>query len=143
MRNRKRIIISAIIVIAIIAVIVFRIISNAPADQKRGTMLIVQVEKVHRMDLIDKINLNGDVTASQQATLYAKVSGTLDRTYVNMGDAVQRGTILALIDTVDSRKRSFKHKRHISTRNSITSGRKISSINISSPSRMSIMPRWF
>jgi membrane fusion protein (multidrug efflux system) len=101
MRNRKRIIISAVIVIAIIAVIVFRIISNAPTDSKRSTLLIVQVEKVHRMNLTDKINLNGDVTASQQATLYAKVSGTLDRTYVNMGDAVQRGAILALIDTIE------------------------------------------
>ncbi len=101
MKHKRRIVIAAVIIIAFVVIIALRIVSNTPADPRRGNVLTVQVEKVHRMNLIDRINLNGDVIAYQQATLYAKVSGTLDQTYVNMGDAVKAGTVLALIDTVE------------------------------------------
>ena len=101
MGHHKRVIIAVLALIAIIAVVIVRIALNAPSDSRRGNVLIVQTDKVHRMTLIDNITLNGDVMAYQQATLYAKVSGTLDRTYVNMGDAVKKGTVLARIDTVE------------------------------------------
>ncbi|MGD0339737.1 MAG: efflux RND transporter periplasmic adaptor subunit [Bacteroidota bacterium] len=101
MKHKRWIIIAVIIAIAFVGIIAIRIVSNTTADPKRGNILTVQVDKVHRMNLVDRINLNGDVTAYQQATLFAKVSGTLDQTYVNMGDAVKAGNILALIDTIE------------------------------------------
>lgn len=101
MKHKRRFVIAAIIVVAFIGIIAFRIASNTSSDPRRGNVLTVQVEKVHRMNLIERINLNGDVLPDQQATLYPKVSGTIDRMYYDMGDAVKRGTVLALIDTIE------------------------------------------
>ncbi len=57
----------------------------------------VQVAKPERRTVVRSIDLPGDVQAYQQARLYAKVAGYLDKVLVDKGDAVTAGQLLAVI----------------------------------------------
>lgn len=95
-------IIAGIFIIALAGVVTFKIIGTNPAaDTRRQSAPLVKVEKPQRETVIYKLQLTGDVAAIQQANIFSKVSGNLERVYADMGSSVRRNQILALIDSTE------------------------------------------
>src|SRR5882724_6333145 len=69
------------------------------AAQAQAAQKTVEVQSTtpQRKDVWRRITLPGDVVPLQEATLYAKVPGYLDKILVDKGDHVKAGQILALI----------------------------------------------
>jgi membrane fusion protein (multidrug efflux system) len=84
------------------ALFLWRISSgDSNADIRRQIIPAVKTEHPLRQTVVYTLIYTADVVAIQQASIYAKVSGTLDRVYVDMGSSVRRGQMLALIDTTE------------------------------------------
>jgi RND family efflux transporter MFP subunit len=90
-------------VIALIALIVaYRVMSGgAAADPRRLNVPIVKIETGRRETVTAGLRFTGDVVAIQQASIFSKVSGNLERCFVDMGTPVRANQILALIDTTE------------------------------------------
>ncbi len=95
-------IIAGIITLALLGVVAYKIMGNNPAaETRRQNLPLVKIEKPQRETVIYKLQLTGDVTAIQQANIFSKVSGNLERVYADMGTRVRRNQILALIDSTE------------------------------------------
>jgi RND family efflux transporter MFP subunit len=84
------------------ALFIWRMVSGDPgADTRRQNIPVVKTEHPLRQTVMYDLQYTADVAAIQQAGIYPKVSGTLDRVYADMGTPVRRGQMLALIDTTE------------------------------------------
>lgn len=102
MRKQKTYIIVGIVFLAILAIAVIRITTRRSASgPRRSNVPTVRVEKPFRDTVAYTLQSTGDVVSIQQASIFSKVSGNLDRVYVNLGVAVKRNQLLALIDTTE------------------------------------------
>jgi HlyD family secretion protein len=61
----------------------------------------VQVSPVIRKDLTYFLSATGDIVPLMQVDLFPKVSGYLEQIYVNLGDSVRQGQVIARIDEAD------------------------------------------
>jgi len=70
---------------------------------KRGpqTEITVQISPVVRKNLTYSLFATGDITPMMQVDLFPRVSGYLERIYVNLGDSVRQGQVIAQIDQAD------------------------------------------
>ena len=88
--------------VVLAALFVWRMASGDPsADVRRQNVPVVKTEHPLRQTVMYNLLYTADVVAVQQAGIYPKVSGTLDRVYADMGTPVRRGQMLALIDTTE------------------------------------------
>jgi membrane fusion protein, multidrug efflux system len=88
--------------IVLLGLLAFRIFSgNAGQENRRPPAPLVKVEKPTLENITYTLRYTGNVIPAQQATLFSKVSGTLERVYVDMGVPVRQGQLLALIDTTE------------------------------------------
>ena len=95
----KKIII-AIIALAIVGIGAYKVATRKPkATAKRPTATLVKIESPKREDIEYTVKLTGDMQPIQQANIYSKVGGNLEKEFVNIGDNVREGQLLALIDT--------------------------------------------
>jgi len=104
MNARKRLwyIIASALGLILVLLIIWRIATgDSSADTRRQNIPVVRTEPPLRQRVVYVLLYTADVVAIQQAAIYAKVSGTLDRVYVDMGAKVSAGQRLALIDTVE------------------------------------------
>ena len=84
------------------ALFIWRMTSGDPgADTRRQNIPVVKTEHPLRQTVMYDLLYTADVAAIQQAGIYPKVSGTLDRVYADIGSSVRRGQMLALIDTTE------------------------------------------
>jgi RND family efflux transporter MFP subunit len=100
-KNRKRVLTIASSFVVLLALLVFlRIRANAddPVRNARPTPTVV-VSTAQRGSISRTIQFTGNIDAYQTANIYPKVSGNLEDEFVNIGDYVQKGQMLALIDT--------------------------------------------
>ena len=72
--------------------------SAVPALAADSKPLEVAVTKLSHGDVTRYVTLPGTIRANQQATLYAKVAGYLQRVTVDVGDRVKAGQVLAEIE---------------------------------------------
>jgi len=104
MKKRSRILIAGGVIAAlvVVAVVVINTRSgNAKTEGRRIVAAIVQVEMPKRETVVFQRQFTGDVNTIQQAAIYSKVSGNLEREFVDMGMHVVRNQELALIDTTE------------------------------------------
>jgi membrane fusion protein (multidrug efflux system) len=100
-RNRKRAYLFISVLVVFFGLLTyFRIRTNAndPARNARP-IPTVEVSMPQRGSISRTIEFTGNIEAYQEANIYPKVSGNLEQEFVNIGDYVQRGQLLALIDT--------------------------------------------
>jgi len=64
-----------------------------------GTLPAVDVVVVHSASAAGNLTLPGETAAWYESTIYARVSGYVAKWYVDIGDHVKNGQLLALIDT--------------------------------------------
>ncbi|MCL2415605.1 MAG: efflux RND transporter periplasmic adaptor subunit [Defluviitaleaceae bacterium] len=62
---------------------------------------IVSHNSVRRGDLIESINIRGAVESVSRRNVHSTLNFVVDRIYVEVGDTVQEGQILAILDTGD------------------------------------------
>ena len=97
-----------IILIALVAVgglILYR--SWASTERRSASQRVVrgdipvQVSPVTRQDLTYSLVANGDISPLMQIDLSPKVSGYLEKIFVEMGDSVRQGQVIAQIDRAE------------------------------------------
>ena len=100
--SKKNKIILIIGACAVVVVAAIRILSgNGASDPRRQLLPLVKIQKPTRESVLYKLQFTGDMVAVRQANIYAKVGGSLERVYVDIGSAVTAGQMLALIDTTE------------------------------------------
>lgn len=72
----------------------------APQRVKRGD-IPVQVYPVLLKPLVYSVSMTGDITPLMQVDLFPKVSGYLEGIFVQIGDSVKQGQLIAQIDRTD------------------------------------------
>jgi RND family efflux transporter MFP subunit len=101
-RIKKKYIIGSGIVVALLLIVILRIaLTSSAIDPRRQGIVLVKVQKPFKETMRTIFTYTGDVLPLQQATIYAKVSGNLERNYVEMGTYVRANQMLALIDTTE------------------------------------------
>jgi RND family efflux transporter MFP subunit len=86
----------------IIIAVMFRITSDAKnTDARRTGIPFVKIEKPLREVVQQKLQYNGDVLPIQQAGIFSKVSGNLERIYADMGSSVRMNQLIASIDSTE------------------------------------------
>ncbi len=102
MKTQTKYLIPLGIVAVLVAVIVYRILTGGtPADSRRQSAPLVKVEPARRETVTYALRFTGDVAPVQQASIFSKVSGNLERVYADMGLPVRQNQLLALIDTTE------------------------------------------
>ncbi len=88
--------------VLIVALVYLRISGSESAGtaRKQGA-IIVKVDFPRRETMTQVLQLTGDVLPIQQAMVYSRVPGTLEKVLVNMGDHVRANQLLASIDTTE------------------------------------------
>ncbi len=100
MKKNLRVILPVFVLL--IGVVAWRIISTGPPPDTRRQMIpLVTVEFPRRETIVDELRYQGDVMPIQQANLFSKVNGNLERVLVDIGAQVKQNQLLALIDTTE------------------------------------------
>ncbi len=74
---------------------------QAAAKQEREALPVVLVAKTKRAPAVTVLLLPGDITPVTEASIYARSSGYVRRRYVDFGDRVRAGQLLADIEAPD------------------------------------------
>ncbi|HEY6953034.1 MAG TPA: efflux RND transporter periplasmic adaptor subunit [Bacteroidota bacterium] len=74
---------------------------DAAKDPRRNNAPLVKIERPQRQTIRYQLTFNGDVNAYQQATIYARITGNLEKVNVDLGSMVRMGQLLARIDSVE------------------------------------------
>jgi membrane fusion protein (multidrug efflux system) len=99
---KPKVILPIALVVVLVAAAIYKIVGDRPsAEMRRQNIIAVTVQQPQRETIIQRIQLTGDVLPIQQASIFSKVSGTLDRVYANIGTKARTGQLLALIDTTE------------------------------------------
>ena len=88
--------------------VAYRFFAQRPAAQaaRPQNAPLVRIEKPVRETVVHKLQLSGDVAAIQQAAIFSRVSGNLERVLVDIGDRVRRNQLLAVIDSTELRQQA-------------------------------------
>jgi multidrug efflux pump subunit AcrA (membrane-fusion protein) len=74
---------------------------DAQADQETNALPVVEVMTVHQGSSAEQLTLPGTVTPVSAAHIYARAAGYLKARYVDLGDKVHKGQLLAVISAPD------------------------------------------
>ncbi len=101
MKKRHRYIWFGVAVLIVIGVIGYRLSNRTdPAKaQRQQPVPAVKVASPSVETITASVQYTGSMTAIRQAGVYSKVVGNLENVYVNIGDVVHEGQLLAMIDT--------------------------------------------
>jgi RND family efflux transporter MFP subunit len=90
-----------LVVVIILGIIGFRMMHrDDPASAKRQQPVpAVRTATPSITTLTSTLEYTGNMMAIQQAGVYSKVTGNLEAVYVNIGQTVRQGQLLAMIDT--------------------------------------------
>jgi RND family efflux transporter MFP subunit len=98
---RPYVIVGSIVALLAIAVVARIMSVDSTAGSRRVNVQIVRVEKLKRENVDYTLQFNGDIIAIQQANIFSKVTGNLDRVFVDMGTLAHRNQLLAVIDSTE------------------------------------------
>ncbi|HZV12539.1 MAG TPA: efflux RND transporter periplasmic adaptor subunit [Candidatus Kapabacteria bacterium] len=103
MKSRNRILIIIIILVALSGAgyLVYSRVQSVAAEQQKRRQLapLVQVQKPELKDFQQKFAYNGDVLPMQQANIFSRVSGNIEKMYADIGEYVHAGQLLAVVDS--------------------------------------------
>ncbi len=100
MKNKK-LLIAIIGILVLLVIVVLRIRSTRKPQVKATATTLVTVGHPLKITLKKIVTLTGSITAYQQASIFARVGGYLEKIPVNIGDSVKRGQVLAVINYQD------------------------------------------
>ncbi len=97
-RKKRTFFIASIVILMLVIWSVVKISKNSGMKRVIPAPVIVQGKAV-RGEIARSESLTGDILPVQQATIYSKVGGNIEKIFVDIGDRVKQNQILALIDT--------------------------------------------
>jgi membrane fusion protein, multidrug efflux system len=99
--KKKRILVFGILSIIILIILAyFRIMDSLSESSRRPAVIpSVIVSKPVIGEISSTLSLTGDINPIQQANIYSRVSGNIQKIYCDIGEPVRQGKLLALIDT--------------------------------------------
>lgn len=106
--KNKKVRILAGIMAAVVLVIAYRIYSNIMSEKERAARMAqkkaiaVEVSLPERRTIVPRLSFTGSLDPEWQAEVAAKVDGRLEKVYVNEGDRVFKGQVLALLERTDT-----------------------------------------
>jgi membrane fusion protein (multidrug efflux system) len=100
-RSRPLWAVAAVALVLVVAAVVRIATRRSVQHSRRQNSALVRVEIPSRDTVTYTLQSTGDVVAIQAASIVAKVGGSLDRVNANLGDRVQPGQSLALVDTTE------------------------------------------
>jgi RND family efflux transporter MFP subunit len=74
---------------------------DSAKDPRRSNAPLVRVDQPLRQLVRYQLSFNGDVIAYQQATIYARIAGNLEKVNCDLGSVVKFGQVLALVDSLE------------------------------------------
>ena len=90
------------VVILLASVLAYKILTrDDAASTRRQNIPLVKTSPPVRQTMQYVLQFTGDMIPVLQANIFSKVSGNLERVYVDMGTQVRRNQLLALIDTTE------------------------------------------
>jgi RND family efflux transporter MFP subunit len=101
MSKKKKVIISvSVIILLAFSIFVFlRIRSNILASEKKIVAApSVEVTNPTRGDISSIITFTGDILAIEQTNIFSRANGNIEKIFVDIGDYVNAGKLLAVID---------------------------------------------
>ena len=101
MSSKKKVLISvSVIVFLIFAVFIYiRIRANIVASEKKNTVAqSVEITNPSRGDISSIISFSGDILPIEQTSIFSRVNGNIEKIFVDIGDYVNSGKLLAVID---------------------------------------------
>jgi hypothetical protein len=102
MKLTPKILYPGVALLVVLGFVIYRIVFGSGAkDIVRQNVSLVRVEQARRETVTYKLQFTGDMLALSQANIFSKVTGNLERVFVDMGTRVQRDQLLALIDTTE------------------------------------------
>jgi RND family efflux transporter MFP subunit len=103
-KKKKIIVMVALLFVALSGLITYRIYANLSANKERagrlaqGRVVEVEAARVGRQDVNPVIVLSGSLEAGWSADISPKADGRIDKLYVEEGDVVKAGSVLADLD---------------------------------------------
>ncbi len=97
-KKKKTLIITTVVILVFAFLIIMRLRMTSSAGRGIPTPVVVKGSAV-RGEIVRSESLTGDILPIQQAAIYSKVGGNIEKIFVDIGDQVKRNQILALIDT--------------------------------------------
>lgn len=102
--KRKIIVVAALVFVALSGVITYRIHANLSSNKDRagrvaqGRVVEVESARVGRKDIKPVITLSANLDAGWSADISPKADGRIDKLYVEEGDVVKAGAVVADLD---------------------------------------------
>jgi HlyD family secretion protein len=93
-KNRKKLIIGAVVVVVLIAVVVFTVMNS------NKNVTTVQTGKVGKQDINSTVSASGEIKPKTYVNVGANAFGRITRLYVKEGDRVKKGQMLAQLENV-------------------------------------------
>ena len=90
-----------IIVVAITALVVFRLSTGAKTDKKTARLIMVGIVSPLRQDLDIRLAYTADISPNQVVNIFSRVDGYIARLHVDKGDFVRMNQLLLEIDHTD------------------------------------------
>ena len=90
-----------IFVIAVAALVAFRLSTGAKTDQRKARVITVGTVSPVKEDLDIRLSFTADMTPNQVVNLFSRVDGYIARLHVDKGDFVKRNQLLIEIDHTD------------------------------------------
>jgi membrane fusion protein (multidrug efflux system) len=103
--NKKIVYIVAAVATVLAVIIGYRIYHNLAENKKQagratqGRVVAVELGKVSRQDIKPVYNFSANLEPLWSAEISAKVDGRIDKLFVDEGDVVKTGDVIALLDT--------------------------------------------
>jgi len=98
--KKTKLFLVVIISIILLIIVVYKINDYVKSSTTRPkTLTAVIVSNPERKQVNNTIDLTGDILAYQQAIIYSRVSGNIEKIFVDIGSFVKKGDILAVIDS--------------------------------------------
>lgn len=99
-KSRKKIYIFISVIFVVFVVLVYiRLKGNLDASTKRPLpQPSVELSSPVRKSIVKKLSFTGDILPIQQSNIYSRVAGNIKKIYVDIGQYVRTGQILAEID---------------------------------------------
>ena len=96
-KKKKNLVIGSIVLVLVLLIFI-RFVTNESVKRSLPAPVVIQ-GTLSRSEIINAETLTGDILPIQQATIYPKVNGNIEKIFVDIGDKVVQNQILALIDT--------------------------------------------
>jgi membrane fusion protein (multidrug efflux system) len=100
-RRHPFVTLGVILVIAVAALVAFRLSTGAKPDQRQARVMTVGTVSPVKEDLDIRLSFTADVTPNQVVNLFSRVDGYIARLHVDKGDFVKRNQLLIEIDHTD------------------------------------------